>query len=307
MIIKISVYLLSFLVILLLPERFWEKMWQHCCLFYSKIKVSMQNNPFQKEERQGDLLLQFFPALEAKLSMGQKTTSTEIPRYKFYTTFLSELLQVHQKRGVSLKGILPELRTNLIKDLQFEKKLKSNILGGNLQFLAITITTWSFIFFSSQMADLPLRPINLLVIFLLQFFGVIVFNAFLTKIKRMVFAKFDQSIERLYLFVSMIEIGLPVSIILSESKVLEGDIMKHANFTPCAQRLTSLIKRWSENGISPKIEAQEIIRELWHLKEVSFERFLKHLDLLKFVVLAFFFLPAYFFYLYSIFQFFMEQ
>jgi hypothetical protein len=307
MIIKFILYILIFLVILLLPERFWEICWTRARYYFTYFKKYWKENPFQKEEKLGAKLLEFFPQLEAQLSMGVKTTSIDIPRYKFYTNFLFELLQFYQKRGVSLKTILPELRGNLIKDLQFEKKLKSNILGGNLQFLAITITTWGFILFSSQMAQLPLRPINLMVIFLLQFSGVIVFNAFLKKIKSVVFNKFDQSIERLYLFVSMIEIGLPVGVILSESKVLEGEFMKHSLFSPCAQRLTSLIKRWSENGISPKIETGEIIRELWHLKEVNFERFLKHLDLLKFIVLAFFFLPAYFFYLYSIFQFFMEQ
>ena len=94
---------------------------------------------------------------------------------------------------------------------------------------------------------------------------------------------------------------------LSESQVLEGDLMIHKLFLPCASRIMNLVNRWKANGISPKTEVAEIIQELWHIKEVNFERFLKHLDILKFIVLAFFFLPAYFFYLYSIFQFFMEQ
>jgi hypothetical protein len=304
---KIFIYIAILSSILLLPDRIWEKAWSFSQRVFTYLKTLKEKNPFEKEALNGERLLEFFPNLEAKLSMGLKTTAIEIPQYKFYTTFLFELLQVYQKRGINLKIILPELRGNLIKDLLFEKKLKSNVLGGNLQFFVITLTTWGFIFFSSRVASLPLAFSSIMIICLLQLMGVIIFNAFLKKIKNFIFYKFDQAIERLYLFVSLVEIGLPVSQILAESKVLEGELMKHKAFSPCASRLTSLVKRWSENGISPKIESGEIIKELWNLKEMSFERFLKYLDALKFSILAFFFLPAYFFYLYSIFQFFMEQ
>lgn len=304
---KIFIYcaLLSF--ILLLPDRIWEKSWifmQRCFTYLLELKAK---NPLQKEQKNGEALLAFLPSLEAKLAMGVKTTNESIPKYKFYTSLLFDLIGFHQKRGISLKTILPELRLNLTKDLQFESKLQSNTMGGNVQFFVITITTWCFIFFSSTMAELPLRISHLLFIFSIQILGVFVFNFTLKKLKIYTFHKFSEGIERLYLFVSLVEIGIPVSQTLSESRVLEGSLMKEKLFSPCASRLLTLVNRWKENGISPKTEAAEIIRELWHLKEVSFERFLKHLDALKFIVLAFFFLPAYFFYLYSIFQFFMEQ
>jgi hypothetical protein len=297
---KIFIYFALVSSILFLPESIWEKFWSLSERFLSFIRSFKKKDP-------GENLLEFFPGLEAKLAMGMKTTTFQIPQYKFYTGLLLELLGFHQKRGISLKQILPELRGNLTKDLQFEKKLKGSILGGNLQFLVIFMTTWGFIFLSSLMADLPLKISSLFIIFTFQTTGLLVFNLFLKRIKNKIFLKFDQAIERLYLFVSLVEVGLPVGQVLAESKVLEGDLVKHQAFSPCASRLMTLVNRWKENGISPKTEAAEIIRDLWHLKESSFERFLKHLDLLKFTVLAFFFLPAYFFHLYSIFQFFMEQ
>ena len=304
---KIFIYCALISFILLLPDRIWEKLWNliyRCLTYFRQLK---DKNPFQKEHINGEALLLFMPNLEAKLAMGIKTTNESIPRYKFYTNLLSDLIGFHQKRGISLKTILPELRLNLTKDLQFESKLKSNIMGGNFQFLIITMTTWSFIFFSSNMADLPLNINHLIVIFTIQIIGVFVFNLTLKKLKNHTFNKFSKAIERLYLFVSLVEIGMPMSQTLSESQVLEGELMKEKLFSPCASRLVTLVNRWKENGISPKTEAAEIIHELWHLKEVNFERFLKHLDALKFIILAFFFLPAYFFFLYSIFQFFMEQ
>lgn len=241
------------------------------------------------------------------MAMGQKTIESDLPRYKFYTSLITDLLETHRKRGISLKNILPELRLNLIKDLQFEGKILSGVMGGNLQFLAIITTTWMFIFLSSTLAQLPLNFSILLIIGLFQAVGIVIFNVLLKKIKLLTFKKFDQAIERLYLFLCLSEVGLSITNTLSESQVLEGDLMKEKVFLPCASRLTTLVNRWSQSGISPKTETHEIIKELWHLKEVTFERFLKHLDLLKFIILAFFFLPAYFLYLYSIFQFFMEQ
>ncbi len=74
-----------------------------------------------------------------------------------------------------------------------------------------------------------------------------------------------------------------------------------------ALRTKKLIDRMKETGLSPKEEAQEILDGLWHFQGEMFEKFTKKVQLLKFCILAFFFLPAYFLYLVSIFQFFMEQ
>jgi hypothetical protein len=304
---KLFLYCALLSCILLLPDRIWEKGWYFIELFFAYLNKISEQNPFQKEHKNGEKLLIFLPNLEAKLGMGMKTTSESIPRYKFYTTLLFDLLEVHQKRGISLKHIIPELRLNLTKDIHFENKIQSNLLGGNLQFFIITLTTWCFIFFSSAMVDLPLKFSVLMTILIIQITGILIFNLALKKLKNFTFYKFSEAIEKLYLFVSLVEIGMPVSQTLAESRVLEGGLMKNKVFSPCASRLVTLVNRWKESGISPKLEGAEIIRELWHLKEVSFERFLKHLDALKFITLVFFFLPAYFFYLYSIFQFFMDQ
>ncbi|MBC7429837.1 MAG: hypothetical protein H7336_14580 [Bacteriovorax sp.] len=307
MITKILIYSVGLSTLFFLPDSLWEKLWQLCLRFYGYLKKFEGKNPFKKEQTQGEKLLVMFPDIEAKLALGIKTTSMELPRYKFYTTLLFDLLQVHRKLGISLKQILPELRLNLIKDLQFENKMISNVIGGNLQFLVITITTWGFIFLSSALAELPLHFESLMIILFIQSAGVLAFNGILSQMKNRIFLKFNQSIERLYLFVSLVEIGLPVGQVLSESKVMEGDLVRHKKFSQIANRLEALITRWKDNGISPKIESGEVIKELWHIKEVAFLQFLKQLDMLKFMVLAFFFLPAYFLYLYSIFKFFMES
>ncbi len=295
------IYFVVILSILFLPERVWEFFWQKLSFRFER------RNLFAKEKSAGEELLQAIPELEASLSVGMKMSGLKLPEYKFFTSLIYILLENNRRLGIGLKNVLGELKQNLILDLQFEGKLLDHTLGANAQFLVIALTTWFFIFFSSQLADLPLDSFILLLIILVQLSGIFVFNFLLKLIKKRTFNKFNQAISRLYLFGGLSEIGLSFGQVLEESKVMASENWSHRLFLPCARRLSGLVARWKETGLSPVSGSREIIGELWHLKEVSFVRFLKHLDLLKFVILAGFFLPAYFLYLYSIFQFFMEQ
>lgn len=294
------VYLGSLFSLIFLPEKSWTFLWE-------KARALRQWVLFKKKHPPGEKLLNFLPELEAKMGMGVKTTEIEIPEYKFYAKLLHELLEAHRKLGVNLKFILPELRSNVIKDLQFEKKMKGLILGGNLQFAAIIFTTWGFIWLSSSLADLPLNPTSLFFILCLQVLAIIVFNFSIKKTQTLMFNKFSKVMEGLYLFTSMSEVGISASRVLADSKVLDGDLMRYREFSFCAQRMKEHVQRWRENGVSPKAGVSEVVREVWHLQELCFEKFLKVADLIKFSVLALFFLPAYFFYLYSIFQYFVVQ
>ena len=111
----------------------------------------------------------------------------------------------------------------------------------------------------------------------------------------------------MYLFINMIELGFSNGKAVGESRVLEGALASEESFLLCASRLDQAIVKWKDSGISPKSECIEILGEIWHQKTMSFEHYLKQLEGLKFTTLALFYLPAYFYYLYSIFQFFMEQ
>ncbi|MDO9183669.1 MAG: hypothetical protein Q7U04_14745, partial [Bacteriovorax sp.] len=126
-------------------------------------------------------------------------------------------------------------------------------------------------------------------------------------IKNKNFFKFSKAIEELYLFSTLLEIGLPLNDILLRSGILQGNLVSFKIFENLSERLKKLISRLKETGLSPRDETQEIIREIWHLQEENFHKFTKIVQVLKFSVLVFFFLPAYFLFLYSIFQFFMEQ
>lgn len=311
---KILIYLSFLALCFCLPTSFWEKAVLIYQSTFDKLKKAhskwmeyVESLPLIGDIAKGERLLRHFVQLEAKVTMGQKTIASDLPRFKFYTSLLSDLFEAHRQLGFSLKNVLPELRGNLIKELQFEKKILSQSMGGNLQFLIVSLTTWSFVFLSSKLADLPLNSSILIAIGIIQLLAIGVFNFSFLKLKDFGLKRFSNALEELYLFNGMVEIGLPVNRVIADTRILGGELATNKHFLHVRERLFDLVNRWKETGLSPRSETGEMIRQVWVDKELGYERFLKQLELLKFVILAFFFLPAYFLYLYSIFQFFMEQ
>lgn len=142
---------------------------------------------------------------------------------------------------------------------------------------------------------------------LLEGGGTLIFFQIVRVLKNKVFKPFSNAIKELYLFSSLLAVGLPINEVLKSSGIMDGSFATHKTFKNHDSRFKKLVSRMKETGLSPIEETQEIIREIWHLQEVYFLKFTKMVQILKFVILAFFFLPAYFLYLYSIFKFFMEQ
>ena len=306
-IISLFSYLLLLIITAKLPEKGWDYLLEFGSLWLTKIKHQKKNLPLVSEQNLGQDLLIAFTESEAKISLGIKILPSYMPRYKFYTNLLEQLFETNRRFGIGIKKFIPEIRKGLIRDLQFEKQILDELIGGFLQFSVIAVTTWCFVFISSSQVLIPLPKSTIFFMLTLQLSGLIIFFFLVKMVKRKTFEKFNKAIEELYLFSGLLDIGLPLNEILLRSGILQGNLVKFTIFENLAERIKKLIARLKETGLSPRDETYEIIREIWHLQEESFKKYTKNVQVLKFVVLAFFFLPAYFIYLYSIFQFFMEQ
>lgn len=300
-------YAILLLTIAKLPEIAWDYLLELGSLWLTRLKHNKKNWPLVSGVYRGQELLIAFTECEAKISLGIKILPSFLPRYKFYTSLLEQLFETHRRLGIGIKKFIPEIRSGLIRDLQFEKKVLDELLSGLLQFLVIAATTWSFVFLSSSIVQIPLSKSIIFFMLVLQLSGIAVFFQLVKKVKHKSFTRFSKAIEELYLFSTLLEIGLPLNEILLRSGILQGNLVSFKIFENLADRMKKLVARLKETGLSPRDEAQEIIREIWHLQEENFQKFTKIVQVLKFSVLAFFFLPAYFLYLYSIFKFFMEQ
>lgn len=290
-----------------LPDSFWEKTLGKTSQIYEKCKSQKEKWPLLGELTRGENLLLFLQETESRVALGIKILPDQIPRFKFYTTLLEQLFENYRRMGTPIKKILPDLRKAITSDLKFEKKIQGELVGAVLQFLVIAATTWSFVFLSTQLVDLPVSKIILFFMVLLQMSGIALFFSLILKMKLHTFRDMSGSFTELYLFTTLLSVGVSLNDVLKRSNILDGSLMNTPKLNPFALRTKKLIDRMKETGLSPKEEAQEILDGLWHFQGEMFEKFTKKVQLLKFCILAFFFLPAYFLYLVSIFQFFMEQ
>lgn len=291
----------------LIPERFWDYLLNLHSEVLTFITCQKKKMPLIGEISRGEDLLIGLQEAEAKITLGIKILPTDLKRYKFYTDLLEQLFETHRKLGIGIKKVMPEIRRALIRDMEFEKKIFDECLGAFLQFIVIGATTWSFVFLSSELVKIPPNKTIYLLMLILELLGVFVFYQLLVIAKKKTFMKFSEAIKELYLFNTLMEVGLPLNEILARSKILQGSLMEHKLFTPLATRAKKLIDRLKETGLSPREEAHEMVGGLWQLQEENFQKFVKKVQVLKFGILAFFFLPAYFLYMVSIFKFFMEQ
>lgn len=307
-IISLCVLYLSVLFTLFwVPDKFWDKVLLSYQNVVKNFVILKKRLPLLGEIYRGEELLLSLTEYEARIALGIKILSADIPKFKFYTELLEQLFLNHRKLGIGIKKFLPELRLALINDLQFEKKILEETASSFLQFLVIATTTWSFVFLSKILVHIPLYFHTVFGMIILQMGGTFLFFKLLHFFKKRKFASFSSAIEEMYLFTTLMDIGLPLNEVLLRSAILQGSLIKDKRFNNLGARIKKLINRMKETGLSPKEESNEIIKELWHLQNVYFIKFTKLVQVLKFCILTFFFLPAYFLYLSSIFQFFMEQ
>lgn len=288
-------------------DRFWDSLllwWENGRTLFNRKKHRL---PFIGEIVLGEALLLNLQESEAKIALGLKILPNELLRYKFYTELLEHLFESYRRLGTSIKKILPDIRRGLSRDLQFERKILNEIIGALLQFAVIAVTTWGFVFLSSFLVEITPSKIVMIFMALLQIFGVFLFFFLMKWLKQKSFADFSSALTELYLFSSFLEVGLPLNDVLKRSHILEGRLIHSEQFVNFGGRTRNLISRMKETGLSPRDETHEIIQGMWHFQDENFGKFTKKVQVLKFSILAFFYLPAYFLYLYSIFKFFMEQ
>lgn len=290
-----------------LPDSFWDSVLQLLGTMKERWKSRQRKVAFFGDIYRGEDLLLRLQEAESRIALGLKLLPEQIQRYKFYTELLEMLFESYRRLGTPIKKYLPEIRKAVTRDLQFERKVLNEILGALMQFLVIAFATWGFVFLSSMLVEMNLsKPILFLMLFL-QVTGVVSFFHLMNVLRKRTFAEMKGSLTELYLFTTLMNTGLPLNEVLKRSRILEGSLMASKVLEPFAARTKKLIERLKNTGISPNEEAQEILDGVWHFQNENFEKFTKKVQLLKFCILAFFFLPAYFLYLASIFQFFMEQ
>lgn len=223
--------------------------------------------------------------------------SVSLPRYKFYQSLCHELLKLFNVYGFNLRNQILGLRELFRKDITQEQKNKRIESGAWVQFVAIIFITWTMIFLTQYQLDLKLNRFYLKAIFLWQSLGFIAFLIIKRAVRSRLFRDIDHIVMTLSYWTVLIDAGLPLGEIFKKYK-LNCDHHYPQNLAMVVSRLEELIKQSLQSGSPISSELSYFTKETWFIYEDLALVYENKLTKLKFIILAFFFLPSYFVFVY---------
>lgn len=222
----------------------------------------------------------------------------ELFKYKYFTDMTLNLVKATKKFGSPIDFAIQELKVALSKDISLETKIKSQFLGALFQMLMISIMGFTFFYFSSLQLGLKVNPSDVIVVFLVQLFGLFIFILSFIKLKSFHFISLENYLKSMYQLRSLAFSGLGIKSVLEESQL---DILpKKKNIIPLHRRIMTVFKMVQKYGNIDTSEFNTTINELWQLIDIEFEQFLKHLAALKTLVIISFFLGSYLYLIFNL-------
>ncbi len=289
------------LTVLALPDLLLDKIYQKTALYFKIFKKL-----FEKLSGGGDLvtaqdLVTTLATLEASSIIKLKTGPMELPRYKFYTGIIDQMIVNAREYGCSIKQGVKTVRHAVAKDHQFERKIIKEHTGGFAQFLIITIISWSFFMSVKNIMSISISMSSLITIITLQTGGLFLYIYLSKLIKLSTFKGDAEYLNSIYILKSLIGTGLPIQSVINLSKVIDTINMTGEKFKHINTRITIMLERVQKTGTPIAEELGEIVEEVWFIHNLSFENFIKKTVILKFLIVAGFYLTSYFLFLIELF------
>lgn len=297
---SITVIYLSCLIILVfaLPLASFEKISKW--VTSQRIKIRSKRN--KSELLRGADLLEFLSEDSQTMDIKNEEMAQSIPYYKFYTGLILELFHARRVFGAEIQNILFEIKSSLVEDLQFEKKVHSQLKNAWMQFIAMSALTWGFIFITSHITKFQASTFTQLLIIFLQIFGAVLNTIFYYKVKSSTLGQVEKFQSPLYGLKSLGDTGLAISVICEKAKVDELWKISDKGLVVLVKRLFHAIERLKKQGVSIDQSIDEIINEVRFIREQKFLKFLGFLAFFKFLTLALFYLSSYFIFIMSLFS-----
>ncbi len=286
---------IAFILLALIPHK-------HFAIFLAIYDKALKKLIFYLPLISGNQFKKNLFSYEEKIYLGEVVRLNPDDKYKFYPEILMMLQEQTLKKGVQLKKNFLSFKKSFLRDLESEKQIFQILQGGVFQFLMISFATWIFIFFSGHLIDYQVSFKIIFIILLLQSLGFCLFFLISFKIRKHKFQNLEKDVFKIILFTSLLECGTPLNLALAESQVLQIK-----NLDELLEFIKKFIERGRKTGEFNLDDIEEIRHSFWYHYNEKITIFKKNLEFLKFLILTFLFLPAYFVYLTSIFQFFVEH
>ncbi len=298
------------LVVFLTPLVFFQKIMNALenkfQILTFEIKKILPSSPLKN----GQNLLWFMSLLDLDREVIEKRHFESIQSltpFKFYHSQIILLMNFQKDFGISIKNFLLDLRSNLLKDLQFEKQ--KNQVKGNAywQMIAMAGLTYGFIFVVNQQIQLPISWFIILAILSLNFLGASIFLWGSRALEKKYFSQFE-NLSKILVIIRAHLNTQPNSQVIYElyEKHQEKEGIIHPKWEFLHRRLLLHLIKMRDLGTDISSEISELTDEVWHTQEEEFERFGQHLSFFKFLILVLFFLSGYLLFVLYLFSFFME-
>jgi hypothetical protein len=225
--------------------------------------------------------------------IGIRSSEKSLSEYKFFDELIYEVLESSKRFGTPKDNAIFSIKKALMKDIQSEKKLTKLYSSSILTFLAASLITWVFSYYSSMALGRQLSFSFIIIAISWQLTGLVLFFFIYKKLNENTLRPFDRVFKSFYLLNLFIEISLPVGEILKTSKVSAIFVSKIKGIETLKERIVSLVEVREKQGANVKQDFRSLVEELWLLYDEHCHKLEKKVTILKFLWLCVFFFSVY--------------
>ncbi|MCK5073919.1 MAG: hypothetical protein KAQ98_10870 [Bacteriovoracaceae bacterium] len=300
MLIKFATPVILAIAFVLLPEKIWNRILEGVLFFLVYFKNMVVSLFLRLGFGNAKALTLELCKLEGTLSKGHIGSECKLSEYKFYTGLVLQMIEYGRRWGISVRKVLRGIREGLTKDYRFERKLFSELRGGIVQFIVVSAVNWIFALMVMELVNIPIGFSVASIMIFLQVSGIFLFVLIYIIRKKKSFSIYEKYLSTLIVMRALVEVGLGIDKTLQQTSVDEILGSSDLAFETVRHRLEHAIDSWKRRGTNVKTELDDLIAESWFLMEQRFESFLKSLNVLKFLILAVFYMGSYFVYLFHL-------
>ncbi len=233
------------------------------------------------------------------LSGTQHMRFEKIPFYPFFSDLTANILERGRKSGTRPQAALKKIKTILIKDKLFQKRLKTIVMEGYIQFSLISALTWSLVGFTAFMGITEISIRFKFFIFLLQLLAFLIYLPSYYYLKKKKTDFIQLFLKKLYLLQINLEASLSIKRAFEESQLNEVFKIRPKRFEIFLNRLEFLLKEFQKSGGHIIEELENLKEELWNEYQLLLEELEKECKVLRLGLIFLFFIPSYFLYIFA--------
>lgn len=274
-------------------------------LLYALFLIILFNYCTNLDFRLSPIALDLRPLKNSKLFFNQvmslssitRTHKIDLVKYKYFKELVYDLFKAKKTYGAPIDKAIGEIKKALSKDIYFEKKISSSLMGGIFQMLTITVTGIMFILMSCFQLKLKFPYDTFIIALSLNALGALIYVFLFHYLKIKYFGSLERIIKSCYLLRCYLRCQMPVISAINKVNFSNLNISKNESYIK--ERIDLMLQKIKEVGYLDFSELDMQIDEIWLLFEFKFENFQKILSVLKLGVITLFFLTSYLYVIYS--------